>query len=104
GTEIGILSGTTHISPPIPYSVKMTTYHAGSKSANIIPGYASFSIDLRAQNNEVMEKLDQKVHAIFRAVREIYQVDIRITDKNGIAAAKTNEEAINIMNSAIKQK
>jgi len=102
GTEIVNMLGKIHMNPRVPYSVKMTNFHAGGKSTNIIPGNASFSIDLRAQNNEVMEKLDQKVHAIFRAVREIYQVDIRITDKNGIAAAKTNEKAINIMHSAIE--
>ncbi len=35
----------------------MTKLQAGGESSNIIPGKASFSLDLRAQTNAAMEKL-----------------------------------------------
>lgn len=37
-----------YIKPLIPHSVKMTAFHAGGESANIIPGSASFSMDVRS--------------------------------------------------------
>lgn len=49
--------GLIHIDPQIPHTVKMTKLQAGGESSNIIPGKASFSLDLRAQTNEAMEAL-----------------------------------------------
>lgn len=38
--------------------VNMTNFHAGGKNTNIIPGNATFSLDLREQTNETMEQID----------------------------------------------
>lgn len=102
GTELVDLISKIHLDPRVPYSVKMTKFEAGGKSANIIPGSASFSFDLRAQNNEVMEELEKKVLAIFAAVRDLYDIHLEVTGTHGIAAAKTNDEAIAIMSQAIE--
>lgn len=101
GTELVNLLSKIHLDPRIPHSVKMTKFEAGGKSANIIPGSASFSFDLRAQNNEVMDDLIEKVHAIFDSIRNLYDIQLEITKMSGIAAAKTNEEAITIMRKSI---
>ncbi|MFC5589879.1 M20 peptidase aminoacylase family protein [Sporosarcina soli] len=102
GTEIVNLLSKIHLDPRIPHSAKMTKFEAGGKSANIIPGSGSFSFDLRAQNNEVMEELVGKVHAIFESIRNLYDIKLEVTKERGIAAAKTNEEAISIMGKSIE--
>ncbi|MEQ6388049.1 hypothetical protein RZN22_01825 [Bacillaceae bacterium S4-13-58] len=33
-----------HVDPIVPHSVKMTAFQVGGKSANIIPGKATFSL------------------------------------------------------------
>lgn len=101
GTEIVNMLGNIHLNPTVPHSVKMTGFHAGGKSENIIPGNATFSIDMRAQNNDAMTELEQEVSRVFDAINQRYGIDIQTTS-NGIAAAKTNDEAIAIMNQAIK--
>lgn len=101
GAEIVNLISKIHLDPTVPHSVKMTKFEAGGKSANIIPGSATFSFDLRAQNNEAMEILVEKVHAVFDAVRNLYTAELEVTGMHGIAAAETNEEAISIMAQAI---
>ena len=45
--------------PTISASVKMTQFNAGGTSTNIIPGKATFSIDARAQTNEVMQVITE---------------------------------------------
>lgn len=92
-----------HLDPRVPHSAKMTSIQAGGKSTNIIPGNASFSLDLRAQNNEIMEQLEKKVRSIFNSVQDLYDVEIDITDVAGIVAAATNDEAIAIMSKSISE-
>ncbi|MFQ3545789.1 M20 peptidase aminoacylase family protein [Halobacillus rhizosphaerae] len=101
GSEIVNMLGKIHLDPRTPHSVKMTKFHAGGKSANIIPGNASLSLDLRAQDNELMDKLIKSVYEILDSVKSLYNVEI-LTNSHGIAAAKTNEEAIQLMEKAIK--
>lgn len=103
GAQIVNMIRQIHLDPTVPHSIKMTNFHAGGKSTNIIPGNASFALDLRAQTNELLEQLERKVKNIFRSIEELYDVEIKITSTNGIAAAETNDEAIAIMREAITQ-
>ncbi|USK36500.1 M20 peptidase aminoacylase family protein (plasmid) [Bacillus sp. F19] len=48
--------------PTISASAKVTIVQAGGKNINIIPDYAEFGIDVRAQHNEVMDDLLKQVH------------------------------------------
>lgn len=102
GAQIVSMLKKIDLDPRIPHSAKMTQFKAGGKSTNIIPGSASFAIDLRAQTNEAIDTLESKVKQIFDAIQNLYNVHIEIVHTEGIAAAKTDEEAINIMRSAIK--
>ncbi|WP_067725990.1 M20 peptidase aminoacylase family protein [Oceanobacillus damuensis] len=103
GAQIVNMISQIHLDPRIPHSVKMTKFQAGGKNTNIIPGNASFSLDLRAQNNKLIDQLEKKVNSIFESIRNLYDVDIEITSVGGIAAAETNEEAISIMSQSIKE-
>src|SRR5699024_8485481 len=64
GAQIVNMLQNIHLDPNIPYSVKMTTFQAGGKNTNIIPGNAKFSLDLRTQNNDQMEELLSKIEGI----------------------------------------
>lgn len=52
---------TIHIDPFEASSIKMTRMQADGGSINIIPGNAEFSLDIRAQKNEVLAEIIQKV-------------------------------------------
>jgi amidohydrolase len=90
-----------HLDPMVPHSVKMTKLHAGGESSNIIPGKAEFSLDLRAQTNEIMDVLIENVKAAAASVAKFYNVDIHLNIANKLVAAIQNKEAESILAEAI---
>ncbi|RDW18094.1 amidohydrolase [Oceanobacillus arenosus] len=90
------------INPMFPHSVKMTAFHAGDKSPNIIPGNATFSIDVRAQTNEVMHHLTEKVEQIAKMLATFHQIEIELKVSAHVAAAVLDNDAIWFMKDAIK--
>lgn len=91
------------LDPLVPYSVKMTHVSAGSSTnANIIPGSARFSLDLRAQTNEAMEKLIEKVDHIIDGVASLYQCNVSVEQKGRVYAAVVNLEAERLLAKAIE--
>ncbi|MDQ0218662.1 amidohydrolase [Peribacillus cavernae] len=90
-----------HLNPMVPHTAKLTRFQAGSESGNIIPGKASFSIDLRAQTNEVMSELTEKIEAITEYLAKLNGVTITLETKADIAAAKIDPEAQRFMEQAI---
>lgn len=92
-----------HLNPMVPYSVKMTTFHAGGESKNIIPGRANFDLDLRAQTNEVMEQLHEAVVKISNLVATLNGVEISFKKEAEIAAAEIHPDAQRFMAEAISQ-
>ncbi|MDQ0252709.1 amidohydrolase [Evansella vedderi] len=89
---VSMLNGI-HLDPLVPYSVKMTSFHAGGESANIIPGSATFSLDLRAQQNDTMEQLVTKVKDIAASLEKLYNTSIQLETAANVAAAEVNREA-----------
>src|SRR5690625_5899021 len=59
-----------HTLPYIPASVKMTNFHAGTDNLNVIPGEATFGLDLRAQDNDVMDEMKEEVFHIINRDRK----------------------------------
>lgn len=55
----------------------MNLFSSRWKSINIIPGKASFSNDLRAQTNEVMDQLTENVNRIANMLATYHDVDIQ---------------------------
>lgn len=92
-----------HVDPMVPHSAKMTMFQAGGQSANIIPGTGVFSIDVRAQTNEVIEKLMVQVQKAVESVAELAGVEITLDVTAEIAAAQVDETAVKLMASAIKE-
>lgn len=91
-----------HIDPSIPHSVKMTKLQAGGDSSNIIPGTASFSLDLRAQTNEAMEKLTEETERACEAAVAAFGAKIELQKEHSLPAASRNKEAETIMAAAIR--
>ncbi|MGM9927416.1 MAG: M20 peptidase aminoacylase family protein [Bacillus sp. (in: firmicutes)] len=103
GAHFVTLLNSIHLNPVVPYSVKMTQFSAGGESGNIIPGKATFSLDLRAQTNEVMEQLINRVENIASTLASTYGVEIRLQTEGNVAAAIMNDQALMIMKEAIAE-
>lgn len=101
GSEFFQHLNNLYMDPMIPHSVKMTSFHAGGESTNIIPGNATFSIDMRAQTNEAMEELLEKVERIANMLSNYHGVKIDLSISSSVAAAVINEEASNLLEEAI---
>jgi amidohydrolase len=91
-----------HLDPMLSYSVKMTHVSAGGINANIIPGSAKFSLDLRAQTNEAMDQLIEKVDHVLEKMADFFQSQISFEHKERVYAAVVNEEAEQFMGKAIE--
>ena len=87
----------------VPVSVKMTKFHAGGESGNIIPGNASFTIDIRAQQNNVMDDLAQGVKRVIDSSKLLHKVQIELRTVANIVAAEVDTSAQYIMEQAIIQ-
>ena len=62
--------------PSESYSVKLTKILTGGENANIIPGNALFSIDVRAQKNEILEALVDSIAKGLPKIADLYGVEI----------------------------
>ncbi|WP_026576244.1 M20 peptidase aminoacylase family protein [Bacillus sp. UNC438CL73TsuS30] len=85
------------------FSVKMTQVSAGGDNTNVIPGSAQFHLDLRAQKNETMDMLVQKVDHILQQVASLFEVKIEFEHKEKVYAAVVNPKAQKIMAKAIAE-
>jgi amidohydrolase len=101
GSEFFQHLNNIYLDPMIPHSVKMTSFHAGGDSTNIIPGNATFSLDMRTQTNEAMNELMGKVERIAKMLSDYHEVEIDLSIRSSVAAAVINMEASKIMEEAI---
>ncbi|MFF5397412.1 M20 peptidase aminoacylase family protein [Peribacillus butanolivorans] len=101
GASFVTLLNNIHLNPSIPFSAKMTQFFAGGESSNIIPGKATFSLDLRAQDNEVMKDLTKRVEKVAEALAVANGVEINLESGANVAAAIVNNQAQEIMAEAI---
>ena len=88
-------------SPFEPYSLKLTNMHAGGESLNIIPGTATFAIDVRAQSNEVLTLLQEKVSAGLAHIGTLFDVNMSCEWSDYTPAAEVSEEAASLAGAAI---
>ena len=101
GADIVNMLSKIHINPVIPSSVKMTKFLAGGKSLNIIPGNAECGIDMRAQTNEQMAKLKERVYDVLKTIEDFYSVKIEDIDYSGIVASESHQDAIDVLRRSI---
>ncbi|WP_416442437.1 amidohydrolase [Leucobacter sp. HNU] len=88
--------------PQVPASAKFTELRAGSGNLNVIPGSATFGIDLRAQNNAVMTRLRDGVARIGRSLAERHGVEIQLAEEDFVPAAIVGELAEQDLAAAIR--
>ncbi|PUB10095.1 M20 peptidase aminoacylase family protein [Paenisporosarcina sp. OV554] len=90
-----------HVDPMVPHSAKVTMFQSGGESANIIPGNGVFSIDVRAQTNQVMDTLMDQLEKVISSVAELSAVAINIEVMADLPAAEVDENAVKLMEQAI---
>lgn len=103
GAELNQLVQNMQMNPAVPHSIKFTNFHAGGKSPNIIPGNATFSIDLRAQNNELMQTMTKQLQHIASSLSDYHSIFIDLEVGADVAAAVISDEASSLMESAIRE-
>ncbi len=65
-----------HLSPFEPHSAKLTKIIADGGNTNIIPGNASFSMDIRAQQNQQLELLRSRIESGLKAIQLQFEIDM----------------------------
>ncbi|MGE7696768.1 amidohydrolase [Lysinibacillus sp. NPDC094177] len=65
-----------HLSPFEPHSAKLTKIVADGGSTNIIPGTASFSMDIRAQRNSQLELLRSRIEFGLTSIQQQFEIDM----------------------------
>lgn len=101
GAQIVQAIQAIHLDPMTSYSAKLTKFQAGGSSANIIPGNAEFSIDVRAQTNSAMTALIDKIEHAIQSIASLNNIPIDFHIESEIAAAEVDSTAVAIMKEAI---
>lgn len=65
-----------YFNPTTVYSAKLTKIVADGGSINIIPGAATFAIDVRAQKNNILRALKIKIEKGFASIKQQFELDI----------------------------
>lgn len=92
---------TLHMNPFEIYSAKLTKVIADGGSVNIIPGNATFSIDVRAQKNAVLHDIREKIEAQFKIIAVMHGVEIMWEWLDITPGAEVSAEAARIAREAI---
>lgn len=92
---------TLHIDPFKIYSAKLTKVVADGGSVNIIPGNATFSMDVRAQENKVLQQVQQKIETRFEQIATNHDVNIKWEWLDITPGAEVGEQALDIARQGI---
>lgn len=87
----------------VPYSNKMTKLQSDNQASNVIPETAHFSLDVRAQTNEVMKELQKLTEEAIRETEDQTGATISWSMEEFLPAATVNEKAIQIAKAAITE-
>lgn len=90
-------------SPAESYSAKITRVRAGGVSLNVIPGPAEVALDLRAQRNDVIEGLQQRIADALRGIAATYGVTMEVQWRPGMPAAEVHPVAAATLATAIRE-
>lgn len=90
-----------YFSPFEAYSAKLTKIHAGGESANIIPGTALFSIDARAQKNEILLKMKDQIERNLHALKQLFDIEMEWEWQDITPGAEVSKEAAAIAKEGI---
>lgn len=90
-----------HFSPFEPYSAKLTKVVADGGSTNIIPGSATFAMDLRAQSNALLDDMKTAIHKGLQAIQQQFDIDLEWRFYDYTPGAEVSEEASQMAKEAI---
>jgi len=90
-----------YFSPLDSYSAKLTKIQAGGENANIIPGIATFSIDVRAAKNNVLFQLKDQIDRDLNAIQQLFDIKIEWEFQDITPGAEVSKEAAAISKAAI---
>ncbi|EPE61859.1 amidohydrolase family protein [Exiguobacterium sp. S17] len=90
-----------YLSPFEPHSIKLTGVQAGSDSMNIIPGNATFSIDVRAQQNKELLELRDRLEMMLHQISVLHGVEIESEWQDFTPGAEIGERSSRIAAEAI---
>lgn len=90
-----------HIDPHIPYSAKATRFLCDTSVTNVIPNEANVTWDLRAQNDETMELLCQKVQSAIKAGAATVGATAQTNIAHSLPAAEFDKTIIGLLEESI---
>lgn len=93
--------GFVRVDPLIPASVKMTRLKAGGDSTNIVPDYAEFVIDIRAENSQAIQQLQEQISRAAKAVADQFSARIELSTVHFTLAPVNSPRAEALMRKAI---
>lgn len=76
------------VDPRVSHSVKVTRFFGGGKAVNIIPDKAEISFDMRAQSNQVMAELKEKLRSCAALAAGANGAEAEIHISEGVPAAE----------------
>ncbi|MEK4228108.1 amidohydrolase [Solibacillus sp. FSL H8-0538] len=85
-----------YIDPFEVYSVKLTKIVADGGSVNIIPGNATFSLDVRAQKNEILNIIQERIEQGLKQIEAMFGTSIGWDWIDKTPGAEVSEEAARI--------
>ena len=90
-----------YFSPFESYSAKLTKIQAGGENANIIPGTATFSIDVRAAKNDILFKMKDQIEKDLEALQNLFDIEIEWEWQDITPGAEVSMEAAAIARQGI---
>jgi amidohydrolase len=90
-----------YFSPSESYSAKLTKIQAGGENANIIPGIATFSIDVRAAKNSILSQLKDRIDKDLNIIQQLFDIEIEWEFQDITPGAEVSKEAAAISKAAI---
>lgn len=90
-----------YFSPFESYSAKLTKIQAGGENANIIPGTATFSVDVRAAKNDVLFQMKDQIEKNLDAIQKLFDIEIEREWYDITPGAEVSREAATIAREAI---
>ena len=92
-----------HMNPVVPTTVKVTKLQAGGGALNAIPDKAELALDLRSQDNVLMEELIKKTTRAIETAAATVDAKANVTIKGGVPAAEYHPEIIALAEEAIRE-
>jgi len=82
-----------HVDPRISHSFKVTRFQGGGAATNIIPDSAEFALDIRCQDNQEMDRIQEKIRRIAAGTAEAFGAEAEV-ELNGVPGAEYDEDMV----------